>query len=243
MKAGLLFSTTLAIATTAWAAPTPDALRSRSLVSNSHGRRQIPPFCALDGLDSVTLPVANPALPSPGKGFFLVSIQIGRGVQNYTCGNDPTAAPVANGAVATLYDASCIAVNDPGLLASLPAQVLALPLPNDPKKDLICGPQPLKPSGVHFFNSAKTPVFDFRGTDDEQLGLGLMTVSQRSPAPNPANDVAWLFLTRVDGSEGPVQSIYRVNTAGGVAPATCAGQPASISVQYATQYWVFSKDP
>lgn len=242
MKAGLLFSTALAIATTALAAPTFAPLRSRSLVSNSHGRRQISPSCDLDGLDSVILPVANPALPSPGEGLFLASIVIGRGVQNYTCGNDSTAAPVANGAIAILYEASCIAMDDPDVLASLPAQALALPLPNDPEEDLMCGAQPLERAGHHFFNSAKTPTFDFTETGDEELGLGLVTVNQRSPAPDPANAVPWLFLTRVDGSDGPIQSIYRLNTAGGVAPPTCADQPASISVEYAAQYWVFSSD-
>lgn len=241
MKAGLLF-TTLAIATTALAAPTFSPLRTRSLVSNTHGRRQISPECDLNGLDNVVMPVANPALPAPGADLFLASIVIGRGVQNYTCGNDSTAAPVANGAIAILYEASCIALEDPDLLASLPGQALAISLPDDPEEDLVCGAQPLERSGHHFFNSAKTPTFDFTEAADEALGLGLVTVGSRSPAPDPATAVPWLQLNRVDGSVGPIQSIYRLNTAGGVAPATCAGQPASISVEYAAQYWVFSSD-
>jgi len=242
MKASLLFTTTLAIASSVLAAPTFSPLRTRALLSNNHGRRQIPPECDLNGLDNVVLPVANPPLPAPGADLYLASIVIGRGVQNYTCGNDSTAAPVAIGAVATLYEASCIAVEDPELLASLPGRALAISLPTDPEEDLVCGAQPLERNGHHFFNSAKTPTFDFTEADDEALGLALVSVGARSPAPDAATAVPWLQLSRVDGSVGPIQSIYRLNTAGGVAPATCEGQPASISVQYAAQYWVFSSD-
>lgn len=247
MKAGLLFTTTLAIATTSLAAPALTRLQARSLLSGNrqqHGRRQIPAECNLEGLDDVVLPVANPALPAPGEDLWLAAVVIGRGVQNYTCaGLDATAAPVATGAIATLYYASCIAVQDPTLLAALPGQAFDLPLPSDPLDDLVCGSQPIERAGFHFFNAAKTPTFDFRESGDEDLGLGLVTVNSRSPAPNAAKDVPWLFLTRVDGSEGPIQSIYRLNTVGGVAPATCAGQPADISVPYSAQYWAFSSDP
>lgn len=37
-----------------------------------------------------------------------------------------------------------------------------------------------------------------------------------------------------------VKEIYRVNTAGGAAPATCAGMPAAFSRQYAAEYWFFA---
>lgn len=36
-----------------------------------------------------------------------------------------------------------------------------------------------------------------------------------------------------------VKEIYRVNTAGGAAPATCAGMPTAFSKQYAAEYWFF----
>ena len=242
MKAGLLLSTILAIATTSNAAPTL-SLKPRSPLSK-HGRRQISPGCDLSVLDNVTLPIAGTSLPAPGADFFLASITVGRGVQNYTCGNDSTAAPVSNGAIAILYEASCIGVSDPDLLASLPSKALAISPSADPEEDLDCGSQPLERAGHHFFNAAKVPTFDFTESGDPKLGLGLMSVGAKSPAPDATTAVAWLSLNRAGGSVGPIQAIYRLNTAGGVAPATCAGQQpgGTISVQYAAQYWVYSKD-
>jgi hypothetical protein len=37
------------------------------------------------------------------------------------------------------------------------------------------------------------------------------------------------------GSYGDLQEIYRVNTAGGNPPATCAGMPATFEVEYAAE--------
>ncbi|KAJ9614252.1 hypothetical protein H2200_002388 [Cladophialophora chaetospira] len=241
MKAGLLLSTLVAIATTSNAAPTL-SLGPRSVLSK-HGRRQISAECDLSALDNVTLPIAGTSLPAPGADFFLASITVGRGVQNYTCGNDSTAAPVSTGAIAILYEASCVGVADPDLLASLPGQALAISLPDDPQADLDCGSQPLERAGHHFFTAAKVPTFDFTESGDPELGLGAMSVGVKSPAPDASTAVPWLSLNRADGSVGPIQSIYRLNTAGGVAPATCANQEpgATISVQYAAQYWVYSQ--
>ena len=47
--------------------------------------------------------------------------------------------------------------------------------------------------------------------------------------------VAWLKLITRSGATGNLEEVYRVNTAGGSPPATCAGMPAAFEVQYAAE--------
>lgn len=47
--------------------------------------------------------------------------------------------------------------------------------------------------------------------------------------------VAWLKLVTKAAATGNLQEVYRVNTAGGKPPATCAGSAATLEVQYATE--------
>ncbi|KAL6241054.1 hypothetical protein RBB50_011957 [Rhinocladiella similis] len=245
MKTTTVLAAALTSLTLALAAPTAKRSPSSLIMPEQYIRRAISPDCDLStALDNVTLPIAgtNPALPAPGDSTYLAAVVIGRGTQNYTCGNDSTAAPVATGAIAVLYEASCVAAQDPSLLASLPAQALSVPLPDDPECALVVGDQRLQRAGHHFFNAAKVPTFDFTESDDPELGLGLMSVGVKSPAADPTC-VPWLSLNRVDGSQGPIQAIYRLNTASGSAPATCEGQEVGeFTVQYAAQYWVYSSD-
>jgi hypothetical protein len=239
MKAGLLLSS---LAATTIAAPVLDLL-PRSALAHLDRRQQISPNCDASALDNVTLPISGTTLPAPGDGVFLASILVGRGVQNYTCGNDSTAAPVSTGAIAILYEASCIGISNPDLLAALPGQALPESLPSDPQTDFTVGGQTMERAGHHFFNAAKSPTFDFTENPDPALGLGVMSVGVKVASSDPTANVALLSLNRADGSAGPIQTIYRLNTAGGVAPATCAGQaPGTISIQYAAQYWVYSSD-
>jgi hypothetical protein len=48
--------------------------------------------------------------------------------------------------------------------------------------------------------------------------------------------VPWLYLTDREGlSTGGIDTVYRLETAGGKAPATCRGQERSFEIQYAAQ--------
>lgn len=65
------------------------------------------------------------------------------------------------------------------------------------------------------------------------------------PAPAGANAgpqgygaVDWKTLAGVAGSVG-LTEVYRVETAGGKAPASCGGFGATIQVQYAAMYWFY----
>ncbi|KPI37168.1 uncharacterized protein AB675_1539 [Cyphellophora attinorum] len=211
--------TTLLLATSALAAP--------------HSRRQPAPpgTCDPAAISGLTQPTST--LPAPSG--VLASIVVGRGVQNYTCANGTTGAPVANGAVAILYDASCVAVDDPSTFSGLTTQALTQSLPANEGDDFQCGGTALKRSGHHFFNAAKTPVFDL----SESGPLGDTT----TPA---ASDVAWLDLASTSGTTGPITAIYRIETRGGQPPASCADPSVVnglVSVQYAAEYWVYTTAP
>lgn len=65
--------------------------------------------------------------------------------------------------------------------------------------------------------------------------------------PDGSKPVPWLKLqTQTPNGDvnpaddlGGVKEVYRVNTAGGAAPSTCNGMPATFEVQYAAEYWIF----
>ena len=153
-------------------------------------------------------------LVPPGDHNQLVLIALGQGTQNYTCANE-TAVPASIGATANLFNASC-AVSQKASLGSVTEDANAI--------------------GQHFFVDNTTPEFDIIGLGNTQLSK-----TGADPAPNPASDVAWLKLD-AKTTNTAVRSIYRLNTKGGVAPATCAGKAAGsvIRVDYEAQYWVYA---
>ncbi|KAL1867112.1 hypothetical protein Daus18300_006511 [Diaporthe australafricana] len=204
------------------------------------------------------MPVASPvALPAISDGLVLKHVAVGRGTQNYTCDTtNTTAAPTAVGAVATLFNASCIAATYPDLLNMLPRVSLAFNLTASPSgaypKNLVpastnskLAPGNYVISGHHFFTNNTTPFFTL---DTDNLKLGVIPCSKNAAvnAPDGApkgqtgeKAVPWLKLTAREGATGRLQEVYRVETAGGSAPSTCAGMPAAFEVEYSAQYWFF----
>jgi len=170
----------------------------------------------------------------------LKHVAIGRGTQNYSCGAIETAAPVALGAVATLYNASCVASTNPDLLSTLPDVALQFKL-KDISKDTL--PPNLAISGQHYFSNLTTPVFNL---DTAAMDLGFAPCAKNNSEPAPAGAamgqddegfgaVAWLKLLTRDGATGNLKEVYRVNTAGGKPPTTCAGMPATFEVGCAAE--------
>lgn len=130
-------------------------------------------------------------------------------------------------------------------------------------------PSDIALSGHHFF-SEKTPVFELNSNPEgtnTHLGIVRAKANANSTAPSGScpgvgwkgdGAVAWLFLDAIPESEttnikfdgvnpdaGNQQEqwkhVYRVNTAGGMPPKSCAGvEPGQvISVQYAANYWYY----
>ena len=217
-----------------------------------------PPTC---DLSKAVLPTAPTPLPAPNADWILSEVVVGRGVQNYTCaGNAKTDIPKAKGAVASLYNVSCIAANYPDILAMIPGLALQYALPADPTANL--EPSNLLLAGHHYFSSNGTPTFDLTQTPPpgfaklaspgRDLGIARFKANSNSTAPADAikgengagnGAVPWLMLDATTWTTGNVKAVYRVNTAGGKAPATCESSPADFSVQYATEYWFYSKLP
>ena len=111
-------------------------------------------------------------------------------------------------------------------------------------------------SGHHYFTDISTPTFNLVW-DTTNYGIFFSKKNFNVTAPaNAANAtdgskaVPWLKL-EVESPVAPltiegkdlvpnVKEIYRVNTAGGAAPATCAGMPTAFSKQYSAEYWFFA---
>ncbi|TQS34639.1 hypothetical protein Golomagni_04969, partial [Golovinomyces magnicellulatus] len=177
-------------------------------------------------------------LPPPSEDLVAKHIAIGRGTQNYNCTKDPADLPIPIGALALLYDASCIASDDPTTLSQLSNAALKLRLPTDETNTFTSFD--LAVSGHHFFPDPKTPVFDF---STAAADLGSVIPKKNSSVPPPPDSIAgqnnkgdgavsWLKLV---ASSGKLREVYRVNTAGGNPPKTCRGMPATFSVQYSAE--------
>lgn len=185
--------------------------------------------------------VAPVPLSPPLEGHVVKHVAIGRGTQNYTCGTNETAAPMSIGARATLYNASCVAAAYPDVLSMLPRLALQFNLTDTNQASL--APSNLQISGHHFFTDLTTPEFNL---DTPAMSLGIAPTAKNSSTPAPADApvgqygvghgaVAWLKLLSTEAATGNLQEVYRVNTAGGNPPATCAGMPETFEVQYAAE--------
>ena len=155
---------------------------------------------------------------------------------------------MAVGAVANLYNVSCIAASYPDILQMLPGLVLQYPLPPSPTADL--QPSNLDLTGHHYFTSNGTPTFDLSYDTTNDLGLGYFKKVGSAAAPADAikgqngvgnGAVAWLALDSISDVGGDLAAVYRVNTAGGNPPPTCQDSPAAFSVEYAAEYWFYTK--
>lgn len=196
--------------------------------------------------------VVSPPLPQPFDGLELFQVVIGRGTQNYTCdAANATATPVPVGALATLYNVSCIAADMPALLEKLPEIALDLPIPtsDDPNS-----PINQDMSGHHYFLDDTTPFFNM-DTSLHQYGMGALAKANASDAPSGAyagqygkgdGAVAWLKLDAVPDAtaktENKWKQIYRLNTAGGTPPKLCTDNSPyqdTIAIPYAAEYWLF----
>jgi Protein of unknown function (DUF3455) len=78
------------------------------------------------------------------------------------------------------------------------------------------------------------------------MQLGQMPCAKNNSVPAPPGAISgqgnggygavpWLKLLAKDGATGGLQEVYRLNTAGGSAPATCSGMPAAFQIQYAAE--------
>lgn len=193
--------------------------------------------------DCPTLSLPQSALPAP-NGTVLKYVALALGTQNYTCANS-TAVPTSNGAKAQLYDAGRFLDIDQAMIPSLPPMTLGMYSMTRGELSLadILGFPVL---GKHFFNAALQPMFDLYAVKAQLLAKkagDIPAPASASAGPDGAGAVDWLYL--VDNSNGNgatfggINSVYRIETAGGKNPPTCANSPASFEVLYSAEYWFY----
>ena len=171
-------------------------------------------------------------------------------LQNYTCASASAQdTPVSIGAVASLYNASCVAANYPDILSMLPGLALEFPVPPQPSG--ILAPSNIDLSGHHYFATTTTPIFNLDASRDPAQEIGNVVAHKAANSTAPANAVkgpngvgngavVWLYLNTTNATQGDVKAVYRLNTAGGSPPKTCENSDPEFSVQYAAEYWFYS---
>lgn len=193
------------------------------------------------------------ALPAP-DGQELKYVLLGIGTQNYTCAtSDDSTVPGTTGAVATLYDIGTKLNND--WMAKWKISTispLALSLSAVPKmlewSLMSQGYEHI--TGHHFFagiEGTNTPIFALDRL--QPLPYPITKVGKLGETDAPAGAcpgsnglpaIKWLYLKDNKGlSQGGIDTVYRVETAGGNKPATCKGMKPTWEVKYAAQYWIY----
>jgi hypothetical protein len=172
------------------------------------------------------------SLPSPQSS--LKYYTLGIGTQNYTCESTPnnnSVAPVSVGALAKLYNLKPFC-NAPSGITFDPCKVLEL----EERGSLHFNDLPLS-FGTHYFDNS-TPHFKIGGLNyAAQKVAGVPAPTTGNACNSSAGAVDWLKLEVLNASG----SVFRVDTAGGKAPPTCASQSGQFQVEYAAHYLFYQK--
>ena len=158
-------------------------------------------------LNDVPPPINDPSakLDGPSPGLALKYVALGRGTQNYSCPSASNAVPTAIGAVATLFDASCLAVTFPNILNNMPpalvqmsqnatfATAMALDQLSSAKNGSLV-------LGQHYFVDSVTPSFDFRNFGHPDWIEATKEESVSAPPYSIPGSVPWLKLGCKAGS-------------------------------------------
>jgi hypothetical protein len=224
-----------------------------------------PPQYHTPNLEKLKAIMPKSTLPAP-DGLQLKFVGLGIGTQNYTCvDGQPEAAPGTTGAVgksylsllpnpalttypAKLYDLGTRLNNDGfAKLKISTLSALALGFYKTPKLlDAFLKIQGYeRVLGDHYF-TGPTPTFSLNKIPANPFPLafvkrGAFADAPKTACPGTQNEgaVQWLQLTDAGNSQGGINTVYRIETAGGKAPKTCAGKAAHFEMPYAAQYWVF----
>jgi len=163
-------------------------------------------------------------------------VTVGVGVQNYTCQNN---VYVSIGAVAELFDISCLASNEE-VFDNI--QEFAFRIANSPVGRVLgkhyYGGSVIHPLINHYFDknpvgSGIAPRFDLAGTNR----FTTLKKTGGLTSPQGKKNVDWLELSEVAGDLSKV--VYRTDTVRGQPPSSCRHGSPMISVNYAAKYWFF----
>ncbi len=227
-----ILATSLLLLSTTTALPAKD--HNKRPCYKNETRKEPPTSCPLDPAPSL------PKSDLPPTSLTLQYIVLGKGTQNYTCAN-ASSIPVAAGALATLYDVSCQITDqksrrkfDQKLIPDFLKKFLK------PIQDLLPPKASAASVGDHYFRDGSTPLFVLN--DGSFIAAGKVAgCAAPSSATGNENGAAvdWLKLARKQGevSDG-IEEVYRVQTAGGRAPAACS-KAGLMTVDYVAEYWMY----
>ncbi|KAF1964788.1 hypothetical protein BU23DRAFT_594003 [Bimuria novae-zelandiae CBS 107.79] len=205
-----------------------------------------------NGLSNLAKKMPANTLPAP-TGLELKYVVLGVGTQNYTCLTEDQNAPTGTtGATAKLYDIGTRLNADTLAQWKIPAisgLALSLSAFGTWQLDMYLKAEGYSQwLGNHYFTE-KIPTFSLYKTKTtphplamvKKVENGVMDAPKTScPGTTGEGAVKWLYLPDNDGmSKGGVNTVYRLETAGGSPPATCNGQKKTFEVPYAAQYWVY----
>lgn len=228
----MLLSTFVTLSLTIFAVAAPSPLRELSAracktCNTSNAKLVLPP-----NQTNLTAPTGD-----------LSFVLLGVGYQNYTCGTAGTYSSA--GALAKLFDLSCLSEKNPVLFDNV--QDVAFALWSKPDFDIKDIDRPIpKKLGEHFFqpnsNGGISPVWDFRGDSapNQPDAFVLAAKAGGLTAPTGSQDVDWLMLNRVNGSLAT--TLYRTHTKGGQPPSSCIPGSGGIQVKYVSKYWLYGSN-
>ncbi|KAE9404664.1 hypothetical protein BT96DRAFT_412731 [Gymnopus androsaceus JB14] len=199
-------------------------------------------------VSSAKMVLTGSALPTPS--FAPTFIGLGVGTQNYTCGSTGTYTTV--GALAELFDASCLygtsSFTDLSSTAFAAWNASATSDVFDSKTVISTARVMTSPStlGQHYFipnpvtGTGLSPKWDF--TSNAFAGNSAAFVvgnkTDDDAAPTGTSNIDWLYLTNLTSTGTLANEIYRINTQGGQPPASCTPGSPEIFVKYTAMYWL-----
>ncbi|KAF1950493.1 hypothetical protein CC80DRAFT_554252 [Byssothecium circinans] len=204
-------------------------------------------------LNSLAAKIPLSGLPKP-DGLELKYVLLGVGTQNYTCTKNATAVPGTTGAVAKLYDLGTRLNADPMAqwkINTISGLALSLSTSGNWLDNYLKLEGYNEWIGNHFFTktdpTTNYPTFSLDKVKATPFPLAMVLKKDdvdapKSACPGTKNEgaIKWLRLVDDKGlSLGGVNTVYRLETAGGKSPATCAGQKEAFEVPYTAQYWVY----
>ncbi|KAJ7024915.1 hypothetical protein C8F04DRAFT_968403 [Mycena alexandri] len=185
------------------------------------------------------LPTTQTTLIVPSTAPLFVTL--GVGVQNYSC-TSTTSAYTSIGAVASLFDISCLAETPEFATIQATASIIWKNAPPSVKAHTI-GRHILTPSllGDHYFVTSGTGLaakWDFTSFGRFAGNTTAFVIAAKVgdlPAPTgPAANVDWLALNNVQGALA--SKVFRIDTVGGQPPTSCVPGSDPISVKYTAKY-------
>ncbi|KAJ7458076.1 putative malate dehydrogenase, partial [Mycena latifolia] len=189
----------------------------------------------------IDLPLNQTALVAPAGGPSYIGLAIG--TQNYTCASTGTYTNI--GAVAELFDASCLyGTPEFPALAEIAFAVWKYAPPTADISYVISFLEKFKASfvlGQHYFVTSPSgtgisPEWDFTSASLAGHPDAFVIAAKVGdiPAPTGPPDVDWLSLNQVQGDLAT--QVFRINTVGGLPPASCTAGSPPIQVKYASMY-------